>query len=285
MAMHTYPGSTTFPGPATYPGLYDLASVDTDLFDMSSPALASFVTDAALAEFMSTASTAAYATAPTLGYLSFPVTGVLDDFNRSVEGPPPSASWLGNWYGGSPGMFTQETQVMESQAYGAAYWAEAFDADQECFVTLVGAFPDAQVTGLIVRLSNPGAAHNGYVSLWTQSSQVYFRKDVAGEETFLSGYISVDPFSDGDTIGMRVVGDRISAYVNGLEQTSVTDSSVTGSGRIGIFASNAQMQYDDFGGGDWVQELMVWQLDLTDSAIAAFVTAPALASFDQTEPV
>jgi hypothetical protein len=180
--------------------------------------------------------------------MPFPTTPILDSFNRANEGPPPSASWGGNWYGGAAGLVVA-SNLLGAEANGAGYWLAPFAADQECYLTLIN-IAGAQ-SNLICRMTNPGAGYNAYQVEWFHGTNTArFRKTVGGADTFLGAAFATDPFTTaGDVIGMRVVADTITAYINGVFQGGTTDSSIGGPGAVGLYTDSSGNTFDDFGGG------------------------------------
>src|SRR5688572_22948208 len=101
------------------------------------------------------------------GACSFPCTSLLDDFNRTNEGPPPSANWT-TGVDGSTGGFavSSNTAVAQDGSFSSAYWnATTFGPDTEVYVTMVNTF-GASCCGyrLYLRLASAGTSGvDGYI--------------------------------------------------------------------------------------------------------------------------
>ena len=77
--------------------------------------------------------------------MAFPTTGLLDDFNRADEGPPPSASWSIS-YGGPHG----ELKVSSNQCVVSDLTAGYFETNKgEGLTVTTGA--GASIVGVTIR--------------------------------------------------------------------------------------------------------------------------------------
>lgn len=187
--------------------------------------------------------------------LVFPLTPLLDNFNRSNEGPPPSSSWA--VYGSTAGKVVSNAYV--GSTFNAAdnqqYWSpSSFGPDVEVYAT-VSTVRSAD-TWLLLNARMDIAANNGYTIEWTADvSRIRVRRIDAGVKTTLGADIT-QAMASGDSLGMSIVGNTISVYYKASGGswtllTTRTDSTYTGAGRImfGSWSSASGAIYDNVGGG------------------------------------
>lgn len=194
----------------------------------------------------------------------FPTTSILDDFNRANEGPPPSASWSQGWSG-----LLGEWQVTGNQCtanitlgFCENYWNTSFNADMEAYATMATRPADGESFSLFVRVVDIGGVNpDGY--------NIRFVRDDADSDTLeilrvddgsgatLGAVVNQD-LSDGDSIGIRAIGDRFEAWINtGAGWTKLfdrTDGTYSAGGVIDLITSSATTVVDDFGGGNYVRD-------------------------------
>lgn len=199
--------------------------------------------------------------------MPFPTTSILDNFNRTDEGPPPSASWdypiasfvpnglsvISNTLGRTPSNF------------GGAYWsASTFGPDSELYgtiSTMVGS--DTIDFGLLLRIQSPGsggaggAGMDGYYVSFTRNSPNYqlliYRIDNA-VFTQLGTTQTPGNLVVGDKIGAQIIGNSIQAYRDSGSGwasygTPETDSTYSGAGYVGVVIADPTGRMDDVGGG------------------------------------
>lgn len=183
---------------------------------------------------------------------SFPVNSVIDNFNRANEGPPPSASWGGIWENGSVGLVvTGNTCSNASNANGTSYWGTSFGPDVEAFVTIT-AFGSYQ--GVAARLAGTlGSSPNGYY-VQAESSNVVTLFRVDGGSFVQLGASFSQTISNGDKLGISVVGTTVTAYYKAgagawTALGNRTDSTYSAAGKVGLRSSGTSVVLDDFGGG------------------------------------
>lgn len=205
--------------------------------------------------------------------MAFPSTSILDDFNRSNEGPPPSSAWSQTFYAPS-GMSVVSNTVRAGTANSAtaAYRnGGTFGADTEAYITVVTRATTGDYCSfyLDARLRDPSnSGVDGYeVEMVMRESStnvniVRIWKIVnATSYTQLGSDISTT-ISNGDAFGIEVTGTgtvTIKAYRKPSggswgEIGSRTDSSspINDAGYIGMGiydSSSVQTALDDFGGG------------------------------------
>lgn len=168
-----------------------------------------------------------------------------DDFNRADLGN------LGaNWANASNGFqIISNTAAPTSAAglcityYSAGSTASATQFAQMKVSTSSGTF------GAMVR--NDGTANNAYVATYNGATlQIY--KIVAGAVTAIatSGAFTINV---GDIIRTEASGSTIKNFVNGVQQLSVTDTSLPGAAgnRVGMVSNLSLLgRFDDWSGGD-----------------------------------
>ncbi|MDR3642149.1 MAG: hypothetical protein P4L74_00800 [Candidatus Doudnabacteria bacterium] len=197
---------------------------------------------------------------------AFPSTGILDNFNRANQGPPPSSSWTNL----ENGLDVSSNAVVSNTAGqpNSSYYNTAFGPNQEVYVTAsnqVG--DDFYLTGRMTNIS--GANFDGYVVYVStngsnQAITIYIgradNQDGAGSN-FTNFTVLADlmysqtniTIANGDGVGMSIIGNKISAYYrsgSGSWQLigSATDSTYNSAGYIGI-GRNTLGSLDNFGGG------------------------------------
>lgn len=192
--------------------------------------------------------------------MAFPTTGILDDFNRSDEGPPPSANWGDDPYNADePGL-----EVVSNQVRGSAwelcssYWsAGMFGEDSEVYVTVVDLPYDNTEIGLGCRIQNPDSATiNGYfldIVHYTSDSDEWRLYRIVNDVWTVLGSMVEQNLAAGNKIGLEAIGGTIKGYLysggSWNEIISRTDSNVTGAGYVALTIQNADRDCDDFGGG------------------------------------
>jgi hypothetical protein len=215
--------------------------------------------------------------------MAFPTTSVLDAFNRSNTGPPPSGSWSTDQYGfGLPGLRVAGNACVCDGGFAAGWWsAESFPADQEAWVTVSTWVDEVEVH---IRLQNPGTSGvDGYILNILASSNLWriYRLDNQNTTLLASGAITM---SSGDRIGISAVGSTLTAYQDhaGGGWTvlgSTTDATYNAAGYIGLFASSASTVFDDFGGGAVVTSIptvLAGTLAASTDASSPYTVTPTL---------
>lgn len=205
---------------------------------------------------------------------TFPTTGILDDFNRADEGPPPSANWLDPLIGGGGAasgaeVFSNECRAHHLDGNGVAYWNASIGPDCEGYFT-ISSLPALGVDYVYLEVSvraTRGASYwvgTGYtlgVTIYmdginTAASWVLRRFDNA-TTTLLSNGVIASGFEEGVKIGISAIGDAISGYYcpSGGAWTlidSVTDATYAAAGMLEFCIQNTGLSgtmIDDFGGG------------------------------------
>lgn len=185
--------------------------------------------------------------------MAFPEVSVIDDFNRTNEGPPPSS----NYTNIGTGFSVSSNKLNGSAGHRASYWsASIFDATQQGFITLATLNAEFSRFGVTFRMqeADPGDA---YFVFGTSNNTVEVWKMVNGAlDTQLGATIS-QTFAVGDSIGFAVEDNLIEIWYKAAagSWTSLgtrTDSTYLTDGYVGIRAySDNGIQLDDFGAGDF----------------------------------
>jgi hypothetical protein len=179
----------------------------------------------------------------------FPVTGLVDDFNRADTGPPPSANWTtGGFPSAANGLSVVSNQCVLATAPAGGYWnAAVYGPESEAYCTVVSLTGSAQV-GLYVRLNNQPSNTTGYFAEFASGAGTtrISRLD-NGVATAL--VFAVLGLANGDVVGIEAKGQNLTAYKNGTSILSTTDSTYLTSGNIGLRVAQTTTIIDDFSGG------------------------------------
>jgi hypothetical protein len=181
--------------------------------------------------------------------MAFPTTGILDDFNRANEGPPPSADWT-NIVNGCK-VVSNICVGGTSGANNINKWNKAsYGPDCEIYATLSNF---TNWIDLYARFNS--AFSNGYgLTIWDVNI-LRVNKITGGTPTQIGSDITLPAnLAAGDSLGMEIIGNDIKVYTKqgGGAWTlrgTVTDSTYTGAGYLGININGTSQQIDDFGGG------------------------------------
>lgn len=166
-----------------------------------------------------------------------------DTFNRADANPisNPMSDGIYSWTSGPGSM--NDVQIQSNQAGGTtgnSYGAKVSDAsatfagDQISTLT-IGSGTVAQM-GVLVRIASDTDA-DGYLCYLSSSTQLQiYRIDDTGTVglTQLGANIAISAVAAGDTIGLGMVGDTLTAYRNGVSVATRTDSTYT-AGNPGIY--------------------------------------------------
>jgi hypothetical protein len=200
--------------------------------------------------------------------IAFPITPVLDNFNRANTGPPPSASWTNDLRAaGSPGLAVRTNQVtaLSVDSAGASSWwsAKTFRDDNEAYVTFGNApLDDFELFARGSAFS--GGFPQGYLVWWRSSDSTLFLQRYGpggtGGYANLTGGI-VQTLSAGDAVGIRVIGSSVQAWYKPSGGSwsmiaSATSTLFTTGGQIGLLVYGIRPTFDDFGGGSLPVEIL-----------------------------
>lgn len=220
---------------------------------------------------MPTLSPAVAATGTLVPRGDFPVTPVLDSFDRPGTTSPPSASWTAMTSEFNAELALNgdgDTVVGGPQPdYSGDAWATAFDADQEAYFTKAALDTLSWGAGMNFRVDNligSGASNwNGY-QLWITPTDIQVFKNRGGGANYVMLQQWAYAEAVGDSFGMRVttrpdnsVDLAVWAKRSGALWTLIAilnDSaanSILHSGYISLSAPPpTSCKLDDFGGGN-----------------------------------
>ena len=186
--------------------------------------------------------------------MDFPKTPILDSFNRTNEGPPPSSSW-------SSITFISGIKVVSNQLAGdgsgvnGGVWNTPYTDWQECYATIATLPGSSEGVSVIARAQQEGSGLtiDGYSVNYFQDTPpvIRVRRIDNGVASNLATFTVT--LSAGDKIGIRLIGDQIIGFYDSgsgwAEAARTTDSTYTGSGKLGALITNTTGRLDDFGGG------------------------------------
>src|SRR3990167_3338105 len=190
---------------------------------------------------------------------AFPTTSLLDNFNRTNEGPPPSASWSYPVYPWDNGLRVVSNQCVNNGAWSDAYWNTDVGDDEEWWATFASLGSDDSRNSVYGRIANPNSTSlRGYYVEFTPKVGAgadewrIFRADSSTSSTQLVATVTGHDLAAGDGFGIELVGSTIKGYkyVSGSwsEVLSRTDSTYLTGGYGAIGVENNAI-FDDFGGG------------------------------------
>ncbi len=183
----------------------------------------------------------------------FPVTGVLDTFNRANGA-------LGTGWGGSTGSYSITSNQLDVGTGGNIHWSgSVFGANQEAFVTLSTIDPNSAEIDLLLKSQSTTNYSPGVIEVWfkpsTKQVQVWTYSTAQG--WVVRGSPIAAPFVAGDQFGARVnAAGLVSVYRNGVLLGTANVSAWTyaaSGGAIGLwFDTSSNSLADNFGGGNAV---------------------------------
>jgi hypothetical protein len=193
--------------------------------------------------------------------MAFPTTGILDDFNRADEGPPPSASWSANGLEAASTLSVVSNVAKDSSSNGG-FWGASVGPDSEAYVTLSTLQADGQLLYVFIRAAQIGSVGtaDGYAFRFTREDSNpgfnarWYRLD-NGTLTLLglSYNDTAGAISAGIKIGADAVGSDLTIYVNKsgtwVSTVARSDSTYSSAGLIGMSLVSSTPSADDFGGG------------------------------------
>ena len=180
--------------------------------------------------------------------MAFPTTPLLDNFNRTDEGPPPSANWDNDGLGGGQFKVSSNTCVTDGVAgYYYNIWNQYSGADCEGYIKITTKPVLSAWAAVFIRIqADAGDAYGILATTEAGTDTIQIIEAVDFSTTPLATYNQ--EISNGDIIGIRCVGTTITAFYNGVELGSVTDATYA-TGRVGIATIDPLAVLDDFGGG------------------------------------
>ena len=187
----------------------------------------------------------ATATLPASG---FPVTGILDSFDRANGA-------IGSGWTGDKSSFAISGNQLVASSGGMIFWnATAFGADQEAYVTFANI--DSATTNMDLLLKSQTMAKDSFLEVTYNPTKKTLQVETY---TKAQGYVSYGTaisvtFVNGDQLGVRAAADgTVSLYRNGtlLGTRNVSAwANVASGGYMGLLSwGGTTSAYDNFGGG------------------------------------
>lgn len=207
---------------------------------------------------------------PAWTFLTFPTTGILDNFDRANEDPM-TTNWTAPLFPGelSPALISNAMHGYNgtpSTQADAWYDVSNFGPDCEVYATMVAAVPVTDHMELWLRTASEGTSNTtGYFLRYSPSAgtdSITIQRADIGSDGALGATISQD-VSAGDSLGLSAVGSTITAWYKPAagSWTSLgarTDSTYTAAGKLAVrFIEGGDPStgiWDDFGGGTVVEE-------------------------------
>jgi hypothetical protein len=182
--------------------------------------------------------------------MAFPLTPILDDFNRSEN--PLSTGWDTALLGS----FQANGSTCQSNASGYAFANRStlYTGNQECFVTCSTKGNTDDEFALNLMTQNTGSiltvdAYNVVIEVESGTDSWRIQRIDNIVATVLAN--GTFEFSSGAQFGLRwQVGGIITLFHNGNVLGSATDGTYSGTGKIGLTIENTAIRCDNFGGGE-----------------------------------
>jgi hypothetical protein len=220
--------------------------------------------------------------------MAFPSNGLIDNFNRSNEGPP-----MTGWADLAGGLrVSSNTAVANAIGLNISYYTTILtEADCEVYVT-IATVPSSNRSMYVCALLGDisGSSFDGYALKFnkvsgTDTLQIVRFDD--GVETVLGANFSQELVA-GNKFGLEIVAGTLTAYVDtGSGWTSLgsrTDSTYTTAGYLGLGMSSGAV--DDFGGGGLAssspQTLVATSIDSAE-AFSTHTAAPGAVTLQSGE--
>lgn len=176
---------------------------------------------------------------------------LLDDFNRANENPLANGNWTSIVEQTDSGGLQLTSNVVAKTGSGTtwseSYWGTTFGPDTEV-TAKINTIGSTDAFALWLRVTNPGlSTMSGYLadfSFDTTAMTIY--KCVSGAFTSI-GTITISTYSAGDIIGFSAIGTTLTVTRNGTAIKTITDSAITGAGKVGLGINNkGSGTLDDF---------------------------------------
>lgn len=181
-------------------------------------------------------------------FLNDTFTGTDGDTLISTHVGETGATWTRNTVGTfSGGQFVIKTNRIYTSGVTAMVYASGTPASADYSVILnlhVVTIANINILGAAGRSStNANTMYLAYINRVTSGGTwtVYLNKRVTGTNTSFGNFVITTPTAGSDhTLELRMVGDQISLYYDGVLQVGpVTDTAITAAGRAGIYSDIA----------------------------------------------
>lgn len=189
--------------------------------------------------------------------MAFPLTGILDDFDRADAGDL-GANWTANPWNGAE----VEPQIISNRAASAgagvvnshAWWNVAqYGPDCEVYITL--SVTGSQEHGVFFRIQNPvTASADGYRAFHFTDNNYYLYRVDDTVNTQLGASVTQSADAD-DQVGVAMIGSTYRLYFSNegagfVEIATRTDATYLLAGYLGFeTGANTSNRQDNFGGG------------------------------------
>lgn len=184
--------------------------------------------------------------------MAFPLTPILDGFNRANEGPPPGAEW--DYPGGANGPVVAGNQCAGNNAGDSIAWyiqGGTVGPNCEAHADLTAVPAGGSVMGVGVRWDPVN--QNGYLVAYDiNAGTVGLYRCDAGALTLIRFTYWV--LYSGDSLGIKAIGDNfIVYYKSGVgawgDLFTETDDTYPDAGYLWVWLTNTDTAIDNFGGG------------------------------------
>lgn len=191
--------------------------------------------------------------------MAFPNTPVLDNFNRSNQGPPPSSSWSGPYYGDPDGLIVAGNLCRgnNSSFFNSNYW-NVFTVSDPCEIYVdISVHPNNGQDLWLEFVSGTLATPNGYgidYHFNGTDGKWQFTKFTNGAQATLNSLQTITGgFVNGDGWGFGLNNGVLSAYRRSSGTWSslgtATDNTYKGPFNLGLEMNGTTTTIDNFGGG------------------------------------
>lgn len=208
--------------------------------------------------------------------MAFPTTGLLDDFDRVNEGPPPSANWTGGIIGFAVGDGLEVNSgrlAGNASANNDGYWnVSTFGPNCECWMTIAATLANSGAwQECFCRLTDIGdGTSDGYLvrarfANPLSSSTLQILKITNGAYSSIGSPASTTvELAAGDMFGIAAIGSSIQGWYKAVagswtQFAEATDTDYTTAGNIGaLLRTSTTHRADDFSGGDAIDTGLAW---------------------------
>ena len=176
----------------------------------------------------------------------FPITPILDDFNRADENPIVGYVPIGR--GGNVKIVSNQATAATSD--GQVYRNSPLSSnDHQAYITVANVGNLGSHFEIVLR-DYDGVQNFFYEIAFNNGDPwfVYFRK-YTGAFTQIGTNVTIPSIVANDIVGASVGGSKITAFLNGVELTSVYDTTITLGRYIGFGCGDTTLRLDNFGGG------------------------------------
>lgn len=202
--------------------------------------------------------------------MAFPTTGILDNFNRANEGPPPSSSWTSGGMFFTPSSLAVVSNACIDGSRGGC-WGTPLGPATECYYTLNSIGANGEDWEFILRYTTPGiSSGSGYWMQGTRAdanpgvSYIQYRFDSGGSTQLGASVVDTSgALAVNQKLGTEMIGStwKVYRFKAGAwsEISSRTDTTYAVAGSFGVKLNGFIME--DFGGGTVIVPPTVYPSD------------------------